>query len=434
MAGGEDESWRVPTGLRAPSGLGPSPGLAPPSGEAPPELSSWEGFEPVAAPELPPIETETTAETMAEAQVESAAAAAPIEAPANGAPGTAAPAPAAAPKPRRTARTLVASSIGAALVAAALGIITAGNDGDEPESVVQDFFEALRSGDPASAAGLLSDASPSTLAYAPIDPATADSAELAGAGMIEGVEVGDVSVDDARASVDVEYTIGGHPIATTLTLERLGEEWRIVAGGTGSPRGALFSRFPVTVNGRAVGGQALELLPGAYELGFDTDAFEFADPDRLLIVRPEHGEESVEVDAAPRLSEAGANRFASALDDDLGVCLDSGAPATPCGMDLDLADLPDGYELVGGLERTLDPAFDQVIAANPPQLERGPDGLTGSILLPAEFAARIDLQVRRTSDGRLRSGHMRDPEYSLRPRGRFSGDVLRIEWIAPDPA
>ncbi len=493
----DPEPWRIPTGLGAPQGLQPSPGIAPPSGLPEPRLSDWTGYEPADATEElaadaaeqvhealgvddVPAAPEPSAEVPADpaappvqpAPMQSAPvqpapavavpavpAAPPVPTPAAGMPApparataaSSAPAPARArtpeggPKPAAKANPMkVAGWVGiGVLVIGAMSLIgnLTNNDedprvddsftavgADTPEGAVQEYLEALRDGDTGRAAELLSSPDSGVLEHPPLDPSEHPE------GRIDEVEA-DVTVQEGESgSVSARYTMGGEAVSTVMQVERTGDGWFIAEGGTVFPEGQVLAGFPTTINGEPISGPTPALMPGAYELGFDTSDFSLPEDERSIVIRLADAAVLSRIDATPRLTEAGARRFTEALRSELDDCLAAGTPTTDCGMDVPEEDLPDGYAFEGELSRSLSEGFDAVLKSHPPELERIDGRLTGKVVLPAEFAANVELSIRSTADGTVRDGHLRDPVRSLRPSAYLSSGPVLLDWAAPGPA
>lgn len=493
----DPEPWRIPTGLGAPQGLRPSPGIAPPAGIPAPRLGDWSGYEPASAadelavdaaeqvhealgvdevPEAPAPSAEVRAEPAAPrvqpapvqprpvqpapaVAVPAAPAAPPVPAAAAGMPAPPAPAAAASPapaparartpeggpKPAATANPMrIAGWVGiGVLVIGAMSLIgnLTNNDedpgvddsftavgADTPEGAVQEYLEALRDGDTGRAAELLSDPDPGVFEHPPLDPSEHPEAR------IDEIEADTTVQEGDSGSVSVRYTMGGEAVSTVMQTERTGDGWFIAEGGTVFPEGQIFAGFPTTLNGEPLSGATPALLPGVYELGFETGDFSLPDDQRTVVIRLSDAAVLARIDATPQLTEAGARRFTEALRSELDDCLAAGTPSTDCGMDVPEDDLPDGYAFEGELSRSLSEGFDAVLKSHPPELERVDGRLTGKVVLPAEFAANVELSIRSTADGTVRDGHLRDPVRSLRPNASLIPGSVRIDWTAPDAA
>ena len=295
----------------------------------------------------------------------------------------------------------------------------------DPESAVRDYLEALRDGDTGRATELLLNPDPGVFEHPPLDPSEHPE------GRIDDVEVSTSTEQDGSASVSADYTIGEETVSTVMQLESTDNGWFISEGGTVFPEGEVLAGFPTTLNGEPISGPTPALLPGAYELGFETSDFSLPEDERTIVIRLSDAAVLAPIDATPRLTEAGARRFVEALRSGLDECIAAGTPTTECGMDVSEEDLPDGFEFEGDLTRSLPQGFDAVLTAHPPELERVDGRLTGKVVLPAEFAANIELSIRNTADGTVRDGHLRDPVPSLRPSAYLSPGSVQLDWTAP---
>ncbi|WP_336653453.1 MULTISPECIES: hypothetical protein [unclassified Leucobacter] len=299
---------------------------------------------------------------------------------------------------------------------------------DTPEGAVQEYLEALRDGDTVRAAELLSSPDPGVFEHPPLDPSEHPESR------IDDVEADTTVQEGDSGSVSVRYTMGGETVSTAMQVERTGDGWFITEGGTVFPEGQVLAGFPTTLNGEPIGGATPALMPGAYELGFETSDFSLPDDERTIVIRLSDAEVLSRIEATPQLTEAGTRRFTEALRSELDDCLAAGTPTTNCGMDVPEEDLPDGYAFEGELTRSLSQGFEAVLTAHPPDLERVDGRLTGKIVLPAEFSANIELSIRSTADGTVRDGHLRDPVSSLRPSAYLAPGPVQLDWTEPDAA
>lgn len=454
----DPEPWRIPTGLGAPQGLRPSPGIAPPGGLPEPRLSDWTGYEPAeATDELAADAAEQVHEALGvddvpaapepSAEVPADPAAPPVQpapVPASVQPEPVQPAPAVTVPATAASPLKIAGWVGAGVLALGTMLLVGSltnSDGDPgvddsftavgadtPEGAVQEYLEALRDGDTGRAAELLSSPDPGVFEHPPLDPSEHPE------GRIDEVEA-DVTVQEGESgSVSARYTLGGEAVSTVMQVERTGDGWFIAEGGTVFPEGQVLAGFPTTINGEPISGSTPALMPGAYELGFETSDFSLPEDERSIVIRLADATVLSRIDATPRLTEAGARRFTEALRSELDDCLAAGTPTTDCGMDVPEEDLPDGYAFEGELSRSLSEGFDAVLKSHPPELERIDGRLTGKVVLPAEFAANVELSIRSTADGTVRDGHLRDPVRSLRPSAYLNSGPVLLDWAAPGPA
>lgn len=149
-----------------------------------------------------------------------------------------------------------------------------------PERQVRAYFEALSAGDGESALGILNARVPDANAAMLDGPALRQAADS-----LEDVDIGAASFsDDARATIEVNYTLAGKKAATTYLLAKTGTEWLFFDTWTFVPTElptiavSVVNQDTATLNGMPVatpGGQNTfaAFYPGEYESHYTSPYF-----------------------------------------------------------------------------------------------------------------------------------------------------------------
>lgn len=248
------------------------------------------------------------------------------------------------------AGAVVVLALGAAI---AVPLITGGGGGEsrpsaeltEPEQLVFDYLTALSEGDATAARKFVeSDTYDQSLLT---DEVLAISLE---AGPIADIEVGRSRAGEYDSiSVPVTFTIGGEDVSRTFEVWELGDEFLLIDGVERIPNYG-FEALPLSVNGVEIGDDAV-IFPGTYELTVDSEYFEVAGGESIVI---DGGANSPSMySLSPELSDAGIEAYRELVGASLQECLDMKTLSTPCGLSVEDAARDGSTPVDGTVIRTL---------------------------------------------------------------------------------
>lgn len=186
-----------------------------------------------------------------------------------------------------------------------------------PQDVVAEYFNALADGDIDHALSL---GAPAGQGLNTLLTPEAHAETRAGSPIADLTVLTD---DPLSTEVDVSYTLGGQPINTTVRLQRLDTGDYRLARTTSSVQLQLVGgqNLPVLVNGTAVNhGQALELVPGSYEVTTGLPHLAYPE-DNSFTISTLASRDVQMMPVNPQLTESGRNAFMEAAKASLDRCL-----------------------------------------------------------------------------------------------------------------
>lgn len=239
---------------------------------------------------------------------------------------------------------------------------------------------------------------------------------------VESIAVEEVTSTSGSAEVPVAFTIGGQPVAQTLTIHDMKDEGRRITNGVYSVELPTLQGLEPSVNGVPAGAN-FTVFPGSYaiELGVD----EFSLPKDAQQVTIASSEQSIAVtQVRPELSEDGLKEFRSLIRSSFEECLAMTDLSTPCGMDITDVNLPAGYTPVpDSVKRTLTPEGDKKLG----ELEAKFDSMNPTVV---SGLGGINVDITFEAD----KGGTRVPYETFGPTGQkqpsvdFGTDAPKVEW------
>ena len=263
-----------------------------------------------------------------------------------------------------------------------------------PETVVEEYLQAIADGDAAKAKSLLSfEPSDDTL----LTDEALDASNALGA--IADIVVTPVKNPNLSESVEVSYTIGGTPVTATFPTSDYSDkgEWTIDQGTIDLYLGSSISGLDTTLNGIAVDADTVTVFPGTYELATDNDNFVLSGTTSVVVADP-YEYLSSELDPTVELSDAGLAAFRKAITDDVNACLASTSLDPGCGIAIPEV-LDDGTKIIDGtIVRTLDAAAQAEMAdLTPEDLYGDPMNVYGPYIGSVDVTADCEVDgVRET--------------------------------------
>lgn len=181
---------------------------------------------------------------------------------------------------------------------------------------------------------------------------------------VELAPITDIALARDGAGVEASFTMGGESVTRSFDVSRDGDGWIIADAVTTVPWLVEFRGVDARVNGAPISGEDPSVFPGAYELTLESPYFALEGETLHTIVSSADTDRFRE--ATVVLSENGAATFTELVSASLRSCLAMTSMTTPCGVDVDPAEVS-GTFTEGSAVRTL-AAEDRDVLGNLPYI------------------------------------------------------------------
>ena len=234
------------------------------------------------------------------------------------------------------------SAVGVVLVLVVVGALVIMNMNRTqygPETVAQEYFDAIAAGDMDAAADVAKPTVPNGANETLLNPEIfAASGET-----IEKVSIGEADIDGDTATMTATYALGGQEYELPLTATKTGrqglffDQWELTAPTLQTLYLDLTQTEGATVNGEPVdlemGATEYAVLPGAYEVAIpETKYTQEGNAGITVGFSPEEQPQPAELSVQISVTDEYKDDVIAAVEDHLDECLESGKLETDCGF------------------------------------------------------------------------------------------------------
>lgn len=286
-----------------------------------------------------------------------------------------------------------------------------------PSEAVEMYLTALSEGDAEGALVFVDSYGDDSLLT---DEVLADS--LTRAPITDIVVDEDATEGEYETTVAATFQVGDVAVDRTFDVTNLSDEWVIYDGLISVSVGSSFEGLDLLING-AEAPESGYAFPGSYEFVVGREEFTIGgDIDSNVFTIATDDDREQLYDIRPELSEEGTETFRSLVSASLDECLAMKSLSTPCGMDVEGADLQ-GYSPVDG-------SVNRKLTAEGQTALKKLEAVPGSspALVTTYDSIRVDITLQGEKDGTRADFEMLFGAGLGTPYVDFDEEELSVLW------